>query len=126
MVWRLDRLGRSLRDLIELVGELEQRKVGFRSLQESMDTSSSGGKLIFHVFGALAEFERNLIRERTHAGLSAARARGRKGGRPKRLDEKKQKLVVQLYRERKHPIDEICQMMGITKPTLYRYVRNAT
>ncbi len=106
MVWRLDRLGRSLRDLIELVGELEQRKVGFRSLQESMDTSSSGGKLIFHVFGALAEFERNLIRERTQAGLSAARARGRKGGRPKGLDEKKRKLAVQLYRERKHPIDE--------------------
>ncbi len=126
VVWRLDRLGRSLRDLIELVGELEQRKVGFRSLQESMDTSSSGGKLIFHVFGALAEFERNLIRERTHAGLSAARARGRKGGRPKRLDEKQQKLAVQLYRERKHSIDEICQMMGITKPTLYRYVRNET
>ncbi len=90
-----------------------------------MDTSSSGGKLIFHVFGALAEFERNLIRERTQAGLSAARARGRKGGRPKRLDEKKQKLAVLLYRERKQPIDEICQMMGITKPTLYRYVRNA-
>ena len=120
VVWRLDRLGRSLRDLIELVGELEQRKVGFRSLQESMDTSSSGGKLIFHVFGALAEFERNLIRERTHAGLSAARARGRKGGRPKGLDEKKRKLAVQLYREGKQPIDEICQMMGITKPTLYR------
>ncbi len=126
VVWRLDRLGRSLRDLIELVGGLEQRKVGFRSLQEAMDTSSSGGKLIFHVFGALAEFERNLIRERTQAGLSAARARGRKGGRPKRLDEKKQKLVVQLYQERKYPIDEICQMMGITKPTLYRYVRDAT
>ena len=126
VVWRLDRLGRSLRDLIELVREFEQRKVGFRSLQESMDTASSGGKLIFHVFGALAEFERNLIRERTQAGLSAARARGRKGGRPKTLSEKKRALAVQLYRERKQPIDEICQMMGITKPTLYRYVRNAT
>jgi len=123
VVWRLDRLGRSLRNLIDLVGELEERKVGFRSLQESMDTSSSGGKLIFHVFGALAEFERNLIRERTQAGLSAARARGRKGGRPKRLDAKKRKLAVEMYRERKHSIEEICEMLGITKPTLYRYVR---
>ena len=126
VVWRLDRLGRSLKDLIELVREFEQRKVGFWSLQESMDTASSGGKLIFHVFGALAEFERNLIRERTQAGLSAARARGRKGGRPKTLSDKKRALAVQLYRERKQPIDEICQMMGITKPTLYRYVRNTT
>ncbi len=125
VVWRLDRLGRSLKHLIELTGDLEERKVGFRSLQESMDTSSSGGKLIFHVFGALAEFERNLIRERTQAGLAAARARGRKGGRPKRLDEKKRKAVIQLYNERQHTVDEICQMMGITKPTLYSYVREA-
>ncbi len=77
------------------------------------------------VFGALSEFDRNLIRERTQAGLSAARARGRKGGRPKRLDDKKRKLAVEMYRERKHSIEEICQMMGITKPTLYRYVRDA-
>ena len=123
VVWRLDRLGRSLRDLIELVRQLEEWKVGFRSLQESMDSSSSGGKLIFHVFGALAEFERNLIRERTVAGLSAARARGRKGGRPKRLNDKKRKLAVQLYRDGKHSVDEVCQMMGISKPTLYSYVR---
>ena len=125
VVWRLDRLGRSLRNLIDLVSQLEDKKIGFRSLQESMDTSSSGGKLIFHVFGALAEFERNLIRERTNAGLSAARARGRKGGRPKTLDDKKRKLAVQLYRDRKHTIDAICQMMAITKPTLYRYVQEA-
>jgi DNA invertase Pin-like site-specific DNA recombinase len=124
VVWRLDRLGRSLRDLIELVRQLEEWKVGFRSLQESMDTSSSGGKLIFHVFGALAEFERNLIRERTVAGLSAARARGRKGGRPKRLNDKRRKLAVQLYRDHKHSVDEVCQMMGISKPTLYSYVRD--
>jgi DNA invertase Pin-like site-specific DNA recombinase len=123
VVWRLDRLGRSLRNLIELVGVLEEQKVGFRSLQEAMDTSSSGGKLIFHVFGALAEFERNLIRERTNAGLTAARARGRKGGRPKRLNDQKRKLAVQLYRDRKHSVDEVCQMMGISKPTLYSYVR---
>ena len=83
IVWRLDRLGRSLKDLIELVGQLERKGVALRSLQEANDTTSPGGKLIFHVFGALAEFERNLIRERTQAGLAAARARGRKGGRPK-------------------------------------------
>ena len=126
VVWRLDRLGRSLRNLIELVGQLEDRKIGFRSLQEAMDTLSSGGKLIFHVFGALAEFERNLIRERTQAGLAAARPRGRTGGRPKRLDDKKRRLTVQLYREGKHSVDELCDMMGISKPTLYSYLRNDT
>ena len=123
VVWRLDRLGRSLKHLIELVGDLEERKIGFRSLQEAMDTSTSGGKLIFHVFAALAEFERSIIQERTKAGLVAARARGRKGGSPQKLDEKKRKLAVQLYNERKQTVDEICQMMGITKPTLYSYVR---
>ena len=85
VVWRLDRLGRSLRHLIDLMAELETEKVGFQSLQESIDTTTPGGKLVFHIFGALAEFERNLIRERTRAGLEAARARGRKGGRPKPL-----------------------------------------
>ena len=93
------------------------------SLQESIDTSTATGKLVFHVFGAMAEFERNLIKERTQAGLSAARARGRVGGRPKRLNEDKRKLVVRLYNERQHSIDAICEMMGITKPTLYKYVR---
>ncbi len=125
VVWRLDRLGRSLRNLLELVAQLEERKVGFRSLQESMDTSSSGGKLIFHVFGALAEFERNLIRDRTNAGLAAARARGRKGGRPKKLDEKQRQLAMRLYNEG-NPVNEICQTMKIAKPTLYRYLRNET
>src|SRR6266508_2032977 len=85
VVWRLDRLGRSLRHLIETITALEQRGIGFKSLTESIDTTSSGGKLIFHIFGALAEFERELIRERTRAGLAAARARGRLGGRPKKL-----------------------------------------
>src|SRR3712207_6335019 len=83
VVWRLDRLGRSLRHLIETVTDLEQRGVGFKSLTEAIDTTSPGGKLIFHIFGALAEFERDLIRERTRAGLVAARTRGRTGGRPK-------------------------------------------
>ena len=122
LVWRLDRLGRSLRNLIELVGQLDERKVGFRSLQEAMDTSTSGGKLIFHVFGALAEFERNLIRDRTQAGLSAARARGKTGGRQKKLDEKQRELVVRLYNEGRS-VKDICHSLSISKPTFYRYVR---
>jgi len=125
VVWRLDRLSRSLKDLIEMVTLLESKGIGLKSLQEAIDTSSSSGKLIFHIFGALAEFERNLIRERTHAGLQAARARGRKGGRPKSLDKDKQSLVVKLYEEKKHTVKQICQMMGISKPTLYKYIESA-
>ncbi len=123
VVWRLDRLGRSLRNLLELVAKLEDKKVGFRSIQESMDTSSSGGKLIFHVFGALAEFERNLIRDRTNAGLAAARARGRTGGRHKKLDEQQRQLVTRLYKEGT-PISEILKTVKISKGTLYSYVQN--
>lgn len=125
VVWRLDRLGRSLKHLIELMGGLEERGIGFQSLQESIDTSSSGGKLIFHMFGALAEFERNLIRERTKAGLAAARARGRRGGRRKALNAQQRVAAVSLYKTRDHSIKEICQIMGISKPTLYSYVREA-
>jgi len=122
VVWRLDRLSRSLKDLIEIVSLLESRGIGLKSLHESIDTSSSSGKLIFHIFGALAEFERNLIRERTQAGLQAARARGRKGGRPKSLSKDKRALAVNLYDEKKHTINQICEMMGISKPTLYKYI----
>jgi DNA invertase Pin-like site-specific DNA recombinase len=122
LVWRLDRLGRSLKDLIDIVGGLEKRGVGFRSLQEAIDTTTSGGRLIFQIFGALAEFERNLIRERTRAGLAAARARGRKGGRPKTLDRQKRELLYRLYDEKKHTIKEIGQLMGVSKPTLYAYL----
>ena len=122
VVWRLDRLGRSLKHLIETVGQLEEQGIGFRSLQESIDTTTSGGRLIFHIFGALTEFERNLIRERTIAGLEAARARGRLGGRPKKLDAKKTELAYQLYDEKKYAVKEICHMLGISKPTLYAYL----
>lgn len=125
VVWRLDRLSRSLKDLIEMVTLLDSKGIGLKSLQEVIDTSSSSGKLIFHIFGALAEFERNLIRERTQAGLQAARARGRKGGRPKSLDKDKQTLAVKLYDEKKHTIAQICEMMSISKPTLYKYVEAA-
>jgi DNA invertase Pin-like site-specific DNA recombinase len=122
VVWRLDRLGRSLKHLIETVTIMEERGIGFRSLQEAIDTTTSGGRLVFHIFGALAEFERNLIRERTLAGLRAARARGRVGGRPRKLDAKKTELAYQLYDEKKYAINEICQMLEISKPTLYAYL----
>lgn len=125
VVWRLDRLGRSLKDLIRLVEQLEQRGVGLKSLQENIDTTTSGGRLVFHLFGALAEFERNLIRERTQAGLSAARARGRQGGRPKMLDAEKRQLALRLYHEREHSVAEICRLMGISKSTLYNYLAEA-
>ena len=124
-VWRLDRLGRSLKHLIDLMAELEGQGIGFQSVTESIDTTTPGGKLVFHIFGALAEFERNLIRDRTHAGLEAARARGRKGGRRKKLNDKQRALVVELYRRKKDPIDEIRKMFGISRPTLYKYVRES-
>ena len=124
IVWRLDRLGRSLRDLIDWMHYLEQEGVSLRSLQESIDTSTPTGKLVFHLFGALAEFERNLIQERTMAGLTAARARGRQGGRPLALDTDKRQLVIDLYREKKLTVKKICEMMNISKPTLYSYVRS--
>ncbi len=121
----MDRLGRSLKDLIQLVERFEAAGVGLKSLQENIDTSSSGGKLVFHLFGALAEFERTLIRERTNAGLAAARARGRKGGRPKLLNPAKREVALRLYHERKHSIEEICRMMNISRSTLYNYLDQA-
>ena len=122
VVWRLDRLGRSIKNLIDLAEILEKRGIGLKSCQEAIDTNTSGGKLIFHMFGALAEFERNLLKERTKAGLEAARARGRTGGRPKALDQKKRQLTIDLYQSRKHSVKEICEMMGIGKTTLYKYL----
>ena len=126
MVWRLDRLGRSLRDLIEWVNYFDEKEVTFRSLKESLDTATSSGKLVFHIFGALAEFERNLIRERTSAGLAAARARGRLGGAKKKLSEKQSKHLIELYQSKKHPVKDICELFQISKPTLYKYVREAS
>jgi DNA invertase Pin-like site-specific DNA recombinase len=123
VVWRLDRLGRSIRDLIDWITKLEHEGVGFQSLQESIDTTTSNGKLVFHLFAALAEFERNLIGERTRAGLDAARARGKKGGRPEALDAEKRKLLIDLYEQKKTPVNTLCEMMGISKPTLYAYVK---
>jgi DNA invertase Pin-like site-specific DNA recombinase len=125
VVWRLDRLGRSLRHLIETITDLEKRGIGFRSLTESIDTTSPGGKLIFHIFGALAEFERDLIRQRTRAGLEAARARGRRGGRPfapAYRDKHRLELARRLYEEKQTPVDTICQMLKVSRPTFYRYL----
>jgi DNA invertase Pin-like site-specific DNA recombinase len=123
VVWRLDRLGRSLRHLIETITGLNNRGVGFKSITESIDTTTSGGKLIFHIFGALAEFERDIIRERTQAGLNAARARGRLGGRPKALTPKKAQQALTLYNDKTNTIDEICKTLNISRATLYRYIK---
>jgi len=125
VVWKLDRLGRTLKQLIELVNDLQKRGVGFKSLTENIDTTTPGGKLIFHIFGSLAEFERDLIRERTKAGLAAARARGRKGGHPRAKgldDEKKVALARSLYNDKTNSIETICKMLGVSRATLYRYV----
>jgi DNA invertase Pin-like site-specific DNA recombinase len=120
-VRRLDRLGRSLKHLIELMAELEGQGIGFQSVTEAIDTTTPGGKLVSHIFAVLAEFERNLIRERTHAGLEAARARGKKGGRRKKIDDKQRTLAVDLYRGKTHTVGEICQMVEISRPMLYAY-----
>lgn len=123
VVWKLDRLGRSLPHLVETVRDLLSRDIGFKSLQESLDTTTSGGRLIFHIFASLSEFERDLIRERTNAGLSAARARGRTGGRPKGVDQKKQKAALALKKDPTHSISEICEIVGISRNTYYKYTR---
>lgn len=126
VVWRLDRLGRSLPELIGLVNTIQAKGAGFRSLTENMDTTTSGGKLVFHFFGALAEYERSIIRERTNAGLKAARARGRKGGRP-RLDKdpakrKKIEMAKALHADSTNSVDDICRTLHISRSTLYRWV----
>lgn len=122
VVWKLDRLGRSLKHLIENVQALDSRGIGFKSLQDNIDTTTPGGKLLFHILGSLAEFERDLIRERTNAGLAAARARGRKGGRPPGGHIKKQEAVLALRQDPKRSVQEICEMLHISQATFYRYV----
>jgi DNA invertase Pin-like site-specific DNA recombinase len=122
VVWKLDRLGRSLCHLVDVVTGLAERGVGFRSLQEAIDTTTPGGKLVFHVFAALAEFERDLIRERTAAGLAAARARGRHGGRPPVLDPGRVELARELYASRRYTTAEIARRLKVGRSTLYRYL----
>ena len=122
-VWRLDRLGRSLKMLIETMNAMQARGIELRSLTEQIDTTTPGGKLIFHIFGSLAEFERDLIRERTQAGLAAARARGRQGGRPRKLGTPgKVAMARNLYADHSLSITEICATLGVSKATLYRYL----
>jgi len=123
VVWKLDRLGRSLKHLIESVQELDTRGIGFKSLQDNIDTTTPGGKLLFHILGSLAEFERDLIRERTNAGLAAARARGRKGERPKGGQTKKQEAALALRQDPKRSVKEMCEILHISQATFYRYVQ---
>lgn len=127
VIWKLDRLGRSLKHLVELVGTLMEREVGLQSLNDPIDTTTPQGRLTFNIFASLAEFERDLIRERTQAGLKAARARGRKGGRPKGLSGRAKqaaKAAETLYRKREHSVQEIAKMLGISKSTLYTYLKH--
>ncbi len=124
---KLDRLGRSLKDLITIVSEFEANGISFVSLQDNIDTTTASGKLIFHIFASLAEFERSLISERTKAGLTAARARGRLGGRPKGLSDEAKKTAMAaetLYKNQQHSVSEICRQLSISKPTLYNYLRS--
>jgi DNA invertase Pin-like site-specific DNA recombinase len=124
VVWRLDRLGRSLKHLIETVTKLKEQQIAFKSLTENIDTSTSTGQLVFHIFGALAEFERNLIRERTIAGLEAARARGRLGGRPEiPATSSKAAMAKKLYADKTNAVQDICKTLNISRATLYRYIK---
>ena len=122
VVWKLDRLARSLPQLIETVATLEDQGIGFRSLTEAIDTMTAGGKLVFHIFGALAEFERSVIRERTRAGLKAARDRGRKGGRPPALSAADLAVAKALLRDPAITVDEVATRLKVSPATLYRHL----
>ena len=126
VIWKLDRLARSLKDLVNLVNEIQEKGGALHSLNDQIDTTTPHGKFTFHVFAALAEFERDIIRERTKAGLTAARARGRVGGRPKGLSKKAQHTAIiaeKLYQERELTVKEICDQLSISRGTLYNYLR---
>lgn len=124
VVWKLDRLGRSLKHLIEVINNLNENGIGFASVQESIDTTTPGGKLVFHIFGAMSEFERELIRERTQAGLAAARARGRLGGRPNKMNKKDIAMARTLLADKSISVKEICKRFNVSKSTLYKNVRD--
>jgi DNA invertase Pin-like site-specific DNA recombinase len=125
VVWKLDRLGRSLPHLVETVKNLAERNVGFRSLQDPVDTTTAGGRLVFHIFAALAEFERDLIRERTYAGLAAARARGRVGGRKRALTSAQVEMARELLADRQRNVASVAATFGVNRATLYRALRSA-
>jgi len=116
-------LKKSVNEIYRMLNTLKERGIYFKSIQESIDTSTSGGKLIFHVFGALAEFERDIIRERTMAGLKAARARGRKGGRPRLMDDKKIAMAKSLMADKTNTVNQVCKTLGVSRSTLYRYLQ---
>ena len=122
VVWKLDRLARSLKQLIETVEDLGTRGIGFRSLTEAIDTTSAGGRLTFHIFGAMAEFERSIIRERTRAGLDAARARGRKGGRPPALSKKDVAAARAMLSDPDITMEDVAARMKVAPSTLYRHL----
>ena len=126
VVVRLDRLGRNLRDLLETIRTLERGGRGFKSLAENIDSTTAGGKLIFHIFASLAEFERTLIRERTLAGLAAARARGRVGGRPKNTDTRKQTMAMSLLADPANSVTDVCRLLKVSRSTAYRLARAGT
>lgn len=120
VVWKIDRLGRSLKDLLDIMASLQERKITFKSLTESLDTETPMGRLMFHIFGIVAEYERNLHIERTHAGLASARAKGRKGGRPRKHNDKLLASVEYLASNSDSSITEVCKEMGISRATYYR------
>lgn len=128
VVWKLDRLGRSLKELVSLITDFQEKQIGFRSLNDAIDTTTAQGRLVFNIFASLAEFERDIIRERTKAGLSAARARGRMGGKPKGLSKEalsKAQAAKTLYEKKEKTVAEIGKLLGISRATVYRYLKHA-